>query len=98
MNVLYRYEIEYKSYDGDTAIQLREYPIVKETERSYCIRPYWRDKWIRKTAYNAFAHTQKTKAKDHFIRRTNTRIGWYKFWMEECEKALELIQGEQVDE
>lgn len=90
--VLYRYEIGYRNEDGPTEIILREYPIVKETEASYCIRPLWRDKWIRKTAYNAYAHTSKDKAKDHFVRRTHTRIRWFEYWMEECKKALELIE------
>lgn len=91
--VLYRYEIQYKNFDGDpTSIELREYRIIKETDRSYCIRPYFRDKWIRKNTYNAFAHTTTQDAKDHFIRRTNKRIGWYKFWLEECQRALELIK------
>ena len=93
---LYRYEIDYRNEDGDTEIRLREFAVVKETERSYCIQPYWRDKWIRKTAYNAYAHTTNQAAKDHFIRRTSKRISWFEFWKEECEKALELIKGVEV--
>lgn len=95
--VLYRYEIRYTNFDdGDTEIKLREHPIVKETEKSYCIRPYWRDKWIRKSAYNAFAHTTKESAKAHFIRRTTSRISWFEFWLKECKKGLELIESEEI--
>jgi len=90
--ILYRYEIEYRLFDGDTNVHLREYAVTEETDRSYCIRPFGAKKWIRKDAYNAFAHTTKKAAMEHFIRRTSTRISWFEFWMEECKKALELVK------
>lgn len=99
MSVLYRYEIEYKSEDGDTAIHLRELPVVRETEKCYFVRRfYWGDaeRRILKDAHNTYAYDSKERAKQHFIRRTNKRIGWYEYWIEECQKALELIQDEEV--
>lgn len=92
-NVLYRYEIEYKNYDGDTDLRLREYKVIDETDKTYLIEQYWgKTKRIRKGSYNAWAHAQKDKALEHFVRRTNKRISWYEFWVEECRKALELAK------
>lgn len=91
--VLYRYEIEYKSYDGDTNVHLREHRVLFETDKTYVIEiNAWTTKRIRKTSYNAYAHAQKDKALDHFIRRTNKRVSWYEFWQEECKKAIELAK------
>lgn len=93
--VLYRYEIEYKNEDGDTAVHLMEHKVLFETDKTYVIdiNP-WTNKRIRKTAFNTFAYDTKEKAKQHFIRRTNKRIAWFEFWKEECEKALKLIEKE----
>lgn len=93
---LYRYEIEYTSEDGSTNVHLMEHQVVRETEASYCIRPHYRDKWIRKTSHNGWAQITKQRAKDHFIRRTSKRIQWFDFWKEECEKALEIIKNKEV--
>lgn len=91
--ILYRYEIGYRNADDDTSIILREYKVVRETELTYFIEHMWRLKQVRKEYVpNAFAHDTKEDAKEHFIRRTNTRIRWYAFWKEECEKGLELIK------
>lgn len=93
--VLYRYEIEYKSEDGDTAIQLREIPVVRESEKCYFIkRYYWGDdeKRVLKSAYNTYAYARKEDAKQHFISRTCKRISWYEYWIDECKKGLELIE------
>ena len=93
-DILYRYEIEYKSEDGDTNVYLRELKVLQETEKTYLIRSqYWQKKRVRKDAYNTYAYAQKDKALAHFIRRTNKRIAWFEFWKEECEKALELAQA-----
>lgn len=100
MSVLYRYEIEYRSEDGDTAVHLRELPILRETEKTYFIkRSYWGgEKRVPKFAHNAYAHNTKERAKQHFIRRTQTRINWFDFWKEECEKAIKIIEeGETVE-
>lgn len=35
--VLYRYEIEYKNEDGDTNIRLRQFPVIRETDKCYFI-------------------------------------------------------------
>lgn len=99
MKLLYRYEIEYRNEDGNTRIRLNTYNIIRETEHCYWIYPtYYQGKLkrVRKTAYNTFAYDSKEKAKEHFIRRTKTRIKWFKFWIEECEKALELINYERL--
>jgi len=95
--ILYRYEIEYQSEDGPTSIQLREIPVIRETDKCYFVkRFYWGDaeRRISKDAYNTYAFNTKDKAKQHFIRRTNKRIAWFEFWTKECEKALELIEQE----
>jgi hypothetical protein len=102
--VLYRYEIEYRSEDGDTSIHLRELPVIRETEKCYFIsRNYYEilgkgygEKRVRKDAHNTYAFDTKLKAKEHFIRRTHKRIRWFEFWTEECEKALKLIEDEKV--
>lgn len=94
-DTLYRYEIEYQSEDGPTRVYLREIPVIRETEKTYFVkRFYWGDheRRISKTAYNTYAYNTKEKAKQHFIRRTETRIRWFEFWIEECKKGLELIE------
>lgn len=100
MKILYRYNIEYKSYDDDTQIRLREFPVVRETPYTYFIKhPKSYDfqkleKRISKVATNTYAYDTKEKAKEHFIRRTKTRIMWFEFWLDECKKGLELIEKE----
>lgn len=90
--ILYRYEINYSSEDGPTSIYLMELPVVRETDKTYFIKQWgWKEKRVSKTAHNTYAYNTKDKAKDHFIRRTNTRIGWFEYWIKECKKALELI-------
>ena len=81
--------------DGDTEIVLREFPIIKQTEKTYFINRYaWGGELRRvsKSAYNGYAHRTKELAKQHFIRRTNKRISWFEFWIDECRKGLELIE------
>lgn len=97
MNVLYRYEIEYSSEDGPTAIDLREIPIIRETEKTYFVHRHYGygERRILKDAHNTYAYSSKEQAKQHFIRRTHKRIAWYEYWIEECQKALKLIQGEE---
>lgn len=99
--ILYRYEIEYSNSDGSyTQIRLREYPVIRETERTYFInatssaynaKP---ERQVRKHAINTFAFDTKKEAKEHFIRRTETRVSWYKYWIKECKKGLKLIKDE----
>lgn len=99
--VLYRYEIEYRNEDGDTAVHLRELPVIRETEKTYFVnRFYWgcSERAIKKDAYNTYAYDTKEKAKQHFIRRTHKRISWYEYWTEECEKAIKLIEANEVVE
>lgn len=91
---LYRYEIEYKSYDDDTQVYLREYPVIKETESTYLIKVnYSFNKRVFKNAMNSYAYNNKEDAREHFIRRTKKRVAWYKFWIRECKKGLELIKN-----
>lgn len=101
MKILYRYEIEYQNEDDQTRVSLREFEVIRETEKTYFIKdpsyhPYFLDKKIekkiRKDAMNTYAYDTKEKAKDHFIRRTYTRIRWFHYWIQECEKGLELIE------
>jgi len=101
---LYRYEIEYKNEDSDTRVVLREFPVARETEYTYFIAEGDRvlaqilgrkEKKVKKNAMNTYAYDTKEKAKEHFIRRTETRIRWFNFWIEECEKGLEIMKGEQ---
>lgn len=97
--ILYRYEIEYTSEDGPTSIQLREIPVIRETEKMYYVRRDYfgvAERGIKKDAYNTYAFNTKEKAKQHFIRRTQKRIRWFEFWIEECQKGLELIQNEDT--
>jgi hypothetical protein len=95
MKTLYRYEIDYRSDDNDTQVRLKEFPVIRETEHCYFINPIYyphKEKRVLKSAYNTYAYDTKEKAKEHFIRRTNTRIKWFEFWIEECKKGLELIK------
>lgn len=100
MKNLYRYEIRYTSDDGDTKVYLREFPVLRETEHTYYIHTYvlgipYKNEWnkrVRKNAMNTYAFDIKEKAKEHFIRRTETRIKWFEFWRDECKRALELIK------
>lgn len=96
MKNLYRYEIEYRNYDDDTQIRLREFTVIRETEHTYFIDANgypWpkKIKRVSKNAINTYAYDTKEKAKDHFIRRTTKRVLWYKFWIKECKKGLKLI-------
>lgn len=99
MTTLYRYEIEYTNEDGPTQIRLRELPVLRETEHTYFIGHQYQTsenfgrklKRVSKTAMNTYAYNTKEAAKEHFIRRTETRIKWFNFWLEECKKGLELI-------
>lgn len=102
MKMLYRYEIEYKNEDGDTQIRLRQFPVIRETEHTYFIAESnhliahvigRKEKKVRKNAMSTYAYDTKEKAKEHFIRRTETRIRWFHLWIEECEKGLELIKS-----
>lgn len=93
---LYRYEIDYLSQDNETQVNLTDHPIIRETEHTYFIKKHtWSTLVLRrvsKTAFNTFAYITKREAKDHFVRRTTKRISWYKYWLRECEKGLELIK------
>jgi len=99
--VLYRYIIDYRSEDNDTDVRLMELPVIRQTEKMYYVkRYYWGDaeRGIRKDAHNTYAYDTKEKAKSHFIRRTGSRISWYDYWKNECEKALDLIQKVDTNE
>ena len=39
IKILYRYEISYKSYDDETDVVLKEYPVLRETDFCYFINP-----------------------------------------------------------
>lgn len=95
---LYRYEIYYSNpEDGETTVRLREFPVIKETEYTYFIQDprKYRVKQVRKKNehHNVFAHDTKSAAAKHFIRRTRQRVRWYKYWIEECEKALKIAEN-----
>ena len=98
MNILYRYEINYKTPDNETDIILKKYPVIKETEHTYFIQPSHypmfskKTKRVSKLAQNTYAYNTKEKAKKNFISRTMKRVSWYKYWIDECEKGLELIE------
>ena len=96
IKTLYRYEIDYKNLDGDTDVYLRELPIVRETDRCYFIDSSYfyprKEKRVLKGAMNTYAYETKEKAKDHFIRRTTTRIAWFEYWIKECKKGLKIIK------
>lgn len=98
--VLYRYEIDYKSWDDDTNIQLVELQVVRETAHCYFVKIFpWGnvERRVSKDAGNTYAYDTKEEAKKHFIRRTHKRISWYEYWMEECKKGLELIKAEETN-
>lgn len=102
MKKLYRYEIEYTSEDGGTNVYLKELPVFRETEYTYFVGQQYQTSQIlggklrrvskSKRALNAYAHSTSEAAKKHFIRRTETRIKWFRFWKEECERALDIIK------
>lgn len=104
MKTLYRYEIEYKTYDNDTQIVLRELPIFRETEATYFVGHRYQTsedfggklRKVRKNAMNTYAYDTKEKAKEHFIRRTQRRIRWYHYWLKECETGLGLIEDPEL--
>jgi hypothetical protein len=82
---------------------LREIPVVRETERTYFVRRNGSSIDYRRISkdgddygFNAYAYSSKEKARDNFIRRTRKRVSWYKFWLEEYEKGLKLIEDESV--
>lgn len=97
---LYRYEIEYRTVDNETDVTLTEIPVVRETQACYFLDSEYfhprKAKRVLKDAMNTYAYDTKEKAKEHFIRRTKTRIRWFKFWLDECEKGLELIKEVEI--
>lgn len=98
MKTLYRYEIEYSNADDpETRVNLIEHPVLRETEHNYFIKRHRFgsfERRVSKNAYNTFAYDSREKAKEHFIRRTMKRISWFKYWTDQCEKALEIIKKE----
>lgn len=101
---IYRYEIYYSNPEElETTVRLREFNVERETEYTYFIQDprKYRLKQVRKPDWenaNRFAYESKEDAMKHFIRRTKKRIGWYKYWLEECEKALEIAQTKGGEE
>ena len=96
--MLYRYEIDYKTIDGETSILLREFPIIRETEYTYFINNAvygYKLKRVSKKANKTYAFDTIEEARKHFISRTETRIAWFEFWIKECKKGLKLIQKQQ---
>lgn len=79
MKKLYRYEEMYWSktidaereiYGTEVTLELREYKVLKETDKSYLITLYGiTEKWMRKGAKKEFASKTKEEALNHFIRR-----------------------------
>lgn len=96
--MLYRYEINYTSEDGPTSIYLKKLPVIRETEKTYFICGSYGngERRVLKDAYNTYAYDTKEYARIHFIRRTRKRIAWFKFWIDECEKGLQLIEDEDT--
>lgn len=94
---LYRYVIEYGSYEEETRVVLREYKVIRETGCKYVIqdpRMGWGyEKKVDKTAHTTFAYDTKEKAMENFLLRTTHRIRWYEYWLEECKKGLEIAEG-----
>lgn len=102
--VLYRYEIHYTNWDGDTEICLREFPVIRETKRTYFIDRDGYTSKLRRVSkdgdefgFNSYAYSDKQNAKDHFIRRTKKRISWLEFWTKECKRGIELIEEQPVN-
>jgi hypothetical protein len=91
-DILYRYEIQYKSEDGDTDVHLRELKVLQETDKTYVIENYHQKKRVYKNAHNSYAYASKEHALKHLIRRTHKRISWFEFWVEECNKALDIAK------
>lgn len=106
MKTLYRYEIEYQSYDGDTEVRLIELPVFRETEFTYFVGHQYQTsemfgrklRRVLKNAMNTYAYDTKEKALENFKIRTSKRIKWYEFWKEECEKALKIAEGLNHDQ
>ncbi len=90
---IYRYVAEYESTEGDLpGFRLQSFKVVKETDKTFWIDNY-RPKYKRvpKNATNAYAHATKEAAFEHLKRRLNTRIRWYIFWRDNCERALTVM-------
>lgn len=102
MKEIYRYEIDYKSDDNETGVRLKKYQVIRETEHNYFINHLYQHgvskptKRVSRTARNTFAYNTIEKARKHFIRRTEKRLSWYKYWIKECEKGLEIIKELKV--
>lgn len=90
MDVLYRYEIEYRSEDGDTRIVLRELPVIRETYRCYFIKRHYfgnTERRVLKRAMNTYAYDTKEMAKDNFIRRTKKEFNGINFGSKNVKKV-----------
>ncbi len=100
--ILYRYEIQYGNYEEENDIILRTFPVIKETECFYFIdnpKPTAgnKPKRVSKITGHTYAHATLKEARERFIIRTEERVRWYRYWIEECEKALKLIEDKKYD-
>ena len=89
----YRYTLNYEWEDQTRHLSLDEFIVISETKKWYWIW-YWvtKYKWVRKdkTCWKQFAWDTKEKAMSDFIRRTQKRIGWYKYFLEECNEWIKI--------
>lgn len=78
---LYRYGINTHSErpSEDVKLLLREWEVIKETEKSYIIKYGDRNKVVSKTALRRFAHDSKEHALYSFVQRQYSSMGIAKY-------------------
>lgn len=89
----YRYYLEYESVEIERSVELIEFLVIRETPKWYWISTWYsKEKWVPKkdNSRTQFAWNTKEKAMYHFINRTSKRIGWYKYYTEECKEWVKI--------
>lgn len=90
----YRYDIGYSSSDNNTFIYLSTFKVKAETEKGYWLTNGMKNfkKWIPKVENHnkQYAWATKDRAMVHLINRNIDRVRWYKYWIKESEKAIQI--------
>jgi hypothetical protein len=106
----YRYEAESQTlgqdHDGEytvplpfpfVTLKLKEYDLISETPKGYWVGFWGRKfKWVPKNSKKAFAYTDKSRALENYIKRTETSIKIMKARLEIAEIGLEKAKKMEI--
>lgn len=85
----YRYEWHSTTGYKEFLFNLKEYDLIKETDKGYWIGfNEWAMKWVPKNSLRRYAYPTKEEAMRNFIKRTEKRIQFLQHTLMGCEFAL----------